>query len=208
MFPVGAGPNHGPVFADETTGGTSRRQIEQEPPAMGTAPPEGLTLKRHRDLHGRERRPWARRALLAVVGLVVLLGLGNAFGQRPTASTSASPAADLSVTAPSRLRGGLYFEARFRIDAHRTLRDATLVLDEGWLHGMTLNTVEPAPAGESGRDGDVALELGRIAAGTGHVLYLQFQVNPTTVGRRSNDVALYDRGRLLARIDRTMTVFP
>jgi len=175
---------------------------------MGTAPPDGLTLRHHRDLHGRERQPWARRILLTLLGLFLLLGLGNAFGQRPTSSTSASPEADLSVTAPARVRGGLYFEARFRIDAHRSMRNATLVLDEGWLQGMTLNTVEPAPVAEASRDGDLALELGAVAPGARHVLYLQFQVNPTTIGRRSNGVALYDRDRLVTRLDRTMTVLP
>ena len=175
---------------------------------MGTAPPEGLTRNHHRDLEGRERQPWARRALLGALGLFLLLGLANVFGQRPSASAVESSAAGLSLRAPAQVRGGLYFEARFRIDAHRALRNATLVLDEGWLRGMTLNTVEPAPTAEASRDGDLALELGTIAAGTRHVLYLQFQANPTTVGRRSNGVALYDRGRLLARIDRTLTVFP
>jgi hypothetical protein len=37
---------------------------------------------------------------------------------------------------------------------------------------------------------------------------MQLQVNPTNVGRRSQDVALYDGGRLLTRIDRTITIFP
>ena len=37
---------------------------------------------------------------------------------------------------------------------------------------------------------------------------MQFQVNPTNVGRRSADVALYDGEELLAGVDRTVTVFP
>jgi len=175
---------------------------------MGTAPPDGLTRTHHRDLHGRESKPRARRALLALLAVFLLLGLANAFGQRPSAATSAGTHADLTVSSPTRVRGGLYFEARFRIDAHRSIRSATLVLDAGWLEGMTLNTVEPAPVGEASRDGGLALELGAVRPGAQHVLYLQFQVNPTTVGRRSNGVALYDRDRLLARIDRTMTVLP
>jgi hypothetical protein len=175
---------------------------------MGTTPPEGLTLTHHRDLDGRERRPWARRAVLAVIVLFLVLGLANAFGQRPTTSTSTSPTADLTLTAPTRVRGGLYFEARFEIAAHRGIEDATLVLDEGWLRGMTLNTIEPAPVGEAGRDGDLVLELGPVSAGRRHVLYLQFQVNPTTVGRRSNRVSLFGGDRVLVRLDRTMTVLP
>jgi hypothetical protein len=146
--------------------------------------------------------------VLACIGLYLLLGLGNAFGQRPTSSAATSPGADLFLTAPTSVRSGLYFELRLRIEAHRAIRKATLVLDQGWLEGMTLNIVEPAPVEEGGRNGDLALELRAIDAGARHVLFLQFQVNPTTVGRRSIAVALYDRERPLTRIDRTMTVFP
>ena len=37
---------------------------------------------------------------------------------------------------------------------------------------------------------------------------MQFQVNPTNVGRRSADVELYDGETLIATVERTMTVFP
>jgi hypothetical protein len=73
---------------------------------------------------------------------------------------------------------------------------------------MTLNTVEPSPIGEASRDGRVAFELGRIPAGDDYLFFLQFQVNPTNVGRRSSDVDLYDGERLLLHVDRTITVWP
>ena len=37
---------------------------------------------------------------------------------------------------------------------------------------------------------------------------MQFQVNPTTVGRRSQDVELYDGERKLLNIHRTITIWP
>jgi hypothetical protein len=37
---------------------------------------------------------------------------------------------------------------------------------------------------------------------------MQFQVNPTNVGRRSQDVELYDDTTVLARVDRTVTIYP
>lgn len=52
--------------------------------------PEQLTLARHRDLEGREHRPFVRRALLTFVGLLVLLGLLNAFGQKPHTDTASA----------------------------------------------------------------------------------------------------------------------
>jgi hypothetical protein len=71
-----------------------------------------------------------------------------------------------------------------------------------------LNTVEPAPLGEASRDGRIALELGRVPAGDEHRLYLHFQVNPTAVGARSQDVELYDGEELLLSVDRDALVWP
>ena len=83
-----------------------------------------------------------------------------------------------------------------------------LVLDPDWLEDITLNTVEPSPVGEASRDGRIALELGRIPAGDEHRLYLHFQVNPTALGRRSQDVELYDGERLLLSVERDAIVWP
>ena len=170
--------------------------------------PDHLTLRRHRDLVGRERRPRVRQALLVLVGLFLLLGLANVFGQRPDSTTKDSPVASLKVYSPTHLRSGLFFESRFTIEAREEIKNATLVLDPGWLEGMTLNTLEPAPIGEANRNGKIALELGHVRAGTVHRLFLHFQVNPTNIGRRSQDVELHDGTTPLVRIDRTVNVFP
>jgi hypothetical protein len=172
------------------------------------ATPEGLTLERHRDLRGRGRRPVVRGALLALLCLVLLLGLANIFGQRRSTSVAEETAARFEVSAPTRLRGGLFFQGRFRIEAVEELENATLVLDSGWLEDITLNTVAPSPVGEASRDGKIAFELGRVPAGDQHIFYLHFQVNPTAVGVRSQDVELYDGEQLIASFDRTAWVWP
>jgi hypothetical protein len=170
--------------------------------------PQWLTLKRHRDLVGRERHPYTRWILLGVLGVFVGLASLNAFGQRPLTTRAEVPAASLKVYSPARLRSGLYYESRFTIEAHEEIEKATIVLDPGWLEGMTLNTLEPGPIGEASRNGRIAMELGHVPAGGRHLFFLQFQVNPTNLGRRSADVDLYDGERLLVHLDRTVTVFP
>ena len=170
--------------------------------------PQFLTLKRNRDLEGLERRPWTRRILLALLSLVVVAGALNVFGQHPQTDAAEVDAARLEVYSPTKVRSGLFFMSRFVIDAKEDIPEATIVLDSDWLEGVTLNTVEPSPLGEASRDGDLAFELGHIPAGDQYRFYLHFQVNPTVFGRRDQDVALYDGETLLARIDRTTTIFP
>jgi hypothetical protein len=170
--------------------------------------PDGLVLKRHRDHEGKAHHPWVRRALLALVALVPLLAIFNVFGQRPHIETAKAAPASLELYAPAHLRGGLLWEARFTIQAHKDLQKATLELDRGWLEGMTINTIEPSPIGEGSHDGKLVLELGHVPSGQKYVLYLQMQVNPTNVGRRGQDVALYDDTQLITTIHRRVTVFP
>jgi hypothetical protein len=170
--------------------------------------PEGIQIGRHRDLRGREWHGWTRRGLLLIPVVIVILALANVFGQHPQTSTAATSAASLSVFAPSSVRGGLIWEARFDVHAVRTLRDARLVLDSDWLESNTVNTIEPSPSQETSRNGALELDLGRIAAGTRHLLFIQFQTNPTNVGRRTVSVELLDGDQRLLRISRTLTVFP
>jgi hypothetical protein len=170
--------------------------------------PDGIVLRRHRDLVGRTWHPWLRRALVGLVAALVLLGLLNLFGQRPSTSTTRADAARVQVYAPTRVRGGLLFEARFRITARQELKDATLVLGSGWLEGMTVNTIEPGPVGEASKNGRLSLELGHIPQGQSFVLYIQFQVNPTNVGHRRQTVELDDGNQKILSFDRTITVYP
>jgi hypothetical protein len=137
-----------------------------------------------------------------------LLALANLFGQQPQTSTAAVGAARFSVSSPSRVRGGLLYQARFRITAKRKLAQAALVLDRGWLDGLTINTIEPSPVSETSENGKLGLDLGPIPRGQSYVLFVAFQVDPTTVGRQDQTVTLYDGNRTLITLHRTLTVFP
>lgn len=172
--------------------------------------PDGLVLRRHRDLEGMGRSGiWFRRGLLAVIALVAVLGLANFFGQRPSTATADVPAASLEVYAPTAIRGGDFMEARFHITAKRDLKQAILKLDPGWAEGMSWNSAQPSPVAMTSDNGRFSLDLGRIKAGHSFLLFLQFQVNPTNVAwHRPQNVELDDGHHVLARIHRTITVFP
>jgi hypothetical protein len=171
--------------------------------------PDHVVLKRDRDLEGRSWQIWLRRGLFGLLPLISLLALLNTFGQRPATATTTSDAAQLKIFAPTRVRSGLLFEARFRVTAKRELKKATLILAPGWAEGMTMNTIEPSPVNEASDDGRLSFELGHIRAGGSFLLFLQFQVNPTNVAwRRDQSVELDDGGTKLLEIHRKVTVFP
>jgi hypothetical protein len=170
--------------------------------------PDGIVLKRHRDLEGIPET-WPRRGVLGLLVLFAVLALFNVFGQRPFSSTARASGASLEVYAPNHLRGGLLFSARFHISATRDLKDAILVLDQGWAESMAINTIEPSPVGEASRDGKLSFDLGHVPAGQSHVLYMQFQANATNVAwRRAAGVTLFDGKTRILHIDRRLTIYP
>lgn len=71
-----------------------------------------------------------------------------------------------------------------------------------------MNTIEPSPLNEASRDGRLSLELGHIPEGEKYVLYIQYQVNPTTVGGHTQTVALYDGDEQILTHDQNLRVFP
>ncbi len=112
------------------------------------------------------------------------------------------------MSAPDAVRGGLLFQSRVDVSASRAIARPTLVLDSGWLDGITLNTIEPEPTSTASEPRGVAFRFDRLPAGRRLRVYFEFQVNPTSVGRRSQDILLRDGGRPLAALERNVTIFP
>lgn len=160
------------------------------------------------ELRGRGHHTLYRRLALAVLGLIVLAALLGVFGQESTTTVAAGNKAVLSVQAPAHLRGGLLFQARFEIHAKQRLAHPKLALSPGWLEAMTLNTTIPEPVSEVSDPNGLTLEFEPLPAGETLVVWTNWQVNPTNVGRRSEDASLFDGPIRIASVDRTLTVFP
>ena len=170
--------------------------------------PKSLDRTLDLELQGRGHHTLYRRLGLAVLALIVAAALLNAFGQESTTTVAEGRKATLSVDAPPHLRGGLLFQARFEIEAKQRLANPKLVLSSGWLDSMTMNTVAPSPLSEnSGPDG-LSMAFEELPAGHRLIVWSDWQVNPTNVGRRSEDATLFDGPTRIASANRTVTVFP
>jgi hypothetical protein len=162
---------------------------------------------------GRETRGelvglWVRRCVMTLCVVIVVAALLDVFGQRSTTSVAAGPAVTLRLDAPDTVRGGLFFQAKLDVQVHRTIQFPRFVFDRGWLAGLQVNSIEPAAQSESSRDGRLVLSYDQLSPGDRVVLYFQFQVNPTHVGREPFGVELDERTTRLARIDRHLTSLP
>jgi hypothetical protein len=151
---------------------------------------------------------WVRRAILTVLGVLVLVALLNQYGQRPSPSVARVPAATMRLDAPPRVRGGLFFQSRLEIRAAQAIDHPRVVLASGWVEGMQVNSIEPAPVGEASRNGRVVLSYDALKPGDVLRVWLQFEVNPTNVGRRPYAIELDDAERPVARVAPTLTVLP
>jgi hypothetical protein len=177
------------------------------PSARDTAAEAALAP--HRSLSRRRLLdPWFRRCVLAALAALVCAGLLGAFGQQPVTSRARGAAAELSVQAPANLRGGLIFQLRLTVRAHRALRKPALVLERGWFEGMSVNAILPDPNSGLSRNGVVRLTYPPMQAGHSMTVWIYFQVNPTTVGSRRETVELDDGSARLARIERAVRVWP
>jgi hypothetical protein len=172
------------------------------------AVPFGLDRQRHVELQGRSRHSWRRRAGLLLAIAVPVLALFDVFGQRPSYSNADSPAAAVRVDSPAHVRGGLIFTSKIVITPHVRLRDAQLWLASGWFAGMTFNGLAPQPSSETASGRWEVYDYGPLPAGTPFPVYVSWSVNPTNVGRHSQDVALHDGNTQILLIHRTITVFP
>jgi hypothetical protein len=171
--------------------------------------PDGLRRERSSDRRYPDAATWLRRALLVVPAVLAILGLANVFGQRATESEASAPAADLRVDAPADLRGGLMFQVRIQVLAHRRISHPVLIFSHAWFESMTQNAVNPQPSAGSSVDDRPAFEFSPVAAGHRATYWFQFQVNPTNVGwRRNETVTLADGHTTLATVHRTLTIYP
>jgi hypothetical protein len=169
---------------------------------------ESIRAGRYRDLEGRASHPWARRAILLILTAFAALGLAGLYGQRTGTSHAESSGAALTLSGPARVRGGLYVQAKITVLAHRQLSNPTLVLNRGFLDGLTINTIEPQASQELNRNGALVLQYGGIQAGHRLNVWIQYQVNPTTTGRRTQRLELDDGQTPVVVLTRSFRSFP
>ena len=151
-----------------------------------------------------------RRLVMLVFTVISAVGLLGLIGQRTSDSIASTPSVRMRLSAPEGVRGGLFFQSRARdprADADRaSAARARQRLDRG--HAGQLDR-----AGRRERDraatASVVLSYGALEAGDVLRVWLQFEVDPTSVGKRSYTIELDDEDRAAGPdSDRDLRVLP
>jgi hypothetical protein len=171
--------------------------------------PEGLAAGRHRDLAGRGRYVWTRRAGLLLLYGFIGAALLNVFGQHQQTAVAQGGGVRMAVEAPHALRGGDLYQVHLSIDTTTAIGKPTILLSQGFLDGFTINSILPNANNQTSSNGPVALAYNnRLASGDRMEVFIEGQVNANTVGHRHWGIDVYDGTRRLAGYHRTITVFP
>jgi hypothetical protein len=166
------------------------------------------TIEEVRDTPRSVSGLWARRLFLLVPAVLAIAALLNLFGQRQAVSHAKRPAATLTVSSPSRLRGGLLYQARVHVTARQAIKQPELVFDRGWFDQTTVNAIDPEPSQEQPEDGGVGMQFDPLPPGGELTLWVAFQANPTNIGRHRTNVVLKDGDSDLASVHRTQLNLP
>lgn len=155
---------------------------------------------------GHERRRWLALILLSALMIAALLGVFG--GGKARSLTAASDAATLEVHTPRVIRNGMFFETQIRVTARAPVERAVIAVDATLWRDMTINTMIPAPSGESFKDGAFRFDYGQLQSGDTLTVKIDGQINPPLFAGTRGSVAVLDGERELAAIPLHITVLP
>ena len=162
---------------------------------------EGLDAKpSHQRLWDRHASPIS---ILVLGGLLLAAGLGFAGGQPSPPRT-----ADLGDAHPTIIRNGEFFETDITLTADVALGDAVVAVSPALWHDMTVNTMIPAPAEESFKDGRFHFSYGPLDAGDSLHIKIDGQINPPLFAGTRGDIAVFDGSRRIGAMPLRIKVLP
>ena len=158
------------------------------------------------------RRLWDRHAspisILILGGLLVAAGFGFTGGQRSPPRTADLGEARLTVKTPTIIRNGEFFETDITLTADAPLEDAVVAVSPALWQDMTVNTMIPAPAEESFKDGHFHFSYGPLGAGDSLRIKIDGQINPPLFAGTRGEIAILDGSRRIGAMPLRIKVLP
>ena len=167
---------------------------------------EGLDAKpSHQRLWDRHASPIS---ILLLGGLLLAATLGFTGGQPSPPRTADLGDARLTVKTPTISRNGEFFDTDITLTANVPLGDAVVAVSPALWRDMTVNTMIPAPAEESFKDGRFHFSYGPLAVGDSIHIKVDGQINPPLFAGTTGEIAVFDGSRRIGAMPLRIKVLP
>ena len=168
--------------------------------------PDGISEKM---ISGQRWHRHASPVSFVLLAAVVAIALSGLVGGQPSPLRSQDfGAARLEVKTPSVIRNGEFFETDITLTADVALGDAVVAVSPALWHDMTVNTMIPAPAEESFKDGRFHFSYGPLDAGDSLHIKIDGQINPPLFAGTRGDIAVFDGSRRIGAMPLRIKVLP
>ena len=157
-------------------------------------------------------RIWDRHASpisILILGAILLAALLGFTGGQPTPPKSVDFGdVHLVVKTPTTIRNGEFFETDIILTAHVAIEDAVVAVSPALWHDMTVNTMIPAPADESFKNGMFHFSYGPLDAGDSVHVKIDGQINPPLFAGTRGEIAVFDGSRRIGAMPLRIKVLP
>lgn len=155
---------------------------------------------------------WDRHAspisILLLGGLLLAAAFGLTGGQPSPPIMADFGEARLVVKTPTTIRNGEFFETDLTLTAEAPMADAVIAVSPALWQDMTVNTMIPAPADESFKDGHFHFSYGPLAAGDSVHVKIDGQINPPLFAGTRGEIAVFDGSRRIGAMPLRIKVLP
>ncbi|MGN6550172.1 MAG: hypothetical protein ACTHJ3_09800 [Pararhizobium sp.] len=146
---------------------------------------------------------------LCVLGAIVAIALSGVLGGSGDSHlTAENDRVVLTYEGPTLIRNGMFFEAHVHVTARQPIKKLELSLDPSLERDITMNSMIPAAADETFKDGAFRYTFDKLDAGDKFDVKFDFQINPSLFAGNEGDIAVYDGDAKLATLPVSITVFP
>lgn len=168
--------------------------------------PQGIDGS-HIDAKGWHRH--ANPAAVLTLGLLLTAALAGAFGGQPhPTQTITTSSAEITLELPERIRNGMFFEMRAKVETKRPFSDLTIAVSSTYWRDLTINSMIPGPAKETAENGLYQFSYGPVDADQTLTIKIDGQINPPLFAGTEGDILLMDRDAVIATIPVKMVVLP
>lgn len=135
--------------------------------------------------------------------------LAGVFGGQPHPTrTITTPSANITLQLPERIRNGMFFEMRAKVETKRAFSDLTIAVSSTYWRDLTINSMIPGPAEETTENGRYHFSYGPIDGNETVTIKIDGQINPPLFGGTKGDILLLDGDAVIATIPVRMKVYP